>query len=145
MAQAHQGDLLALYETFVEMQSAERVLFRRLASAHDLHENALRALMLSTSQTGSLTPKDVARRLGLASGTITALLDALTTRDLLRRIPNPGDRRGSLLELTPSGQRLAAMVRAMYEAVFEHAVPAERTSALSADLVHLTAEFEARA
>jgi DNA-binding MarR family transcriptional regulator len=39
------------------------------------------------------------------SGTITARLDALERDGLVRRAPDPDDRRGVLVELTPDGHR----------------------------------------
>ena len=94
--------------------------------------------MLSTGQTTLLTPRDVTMGLGLASGTTTAILDALTGQELLRRVSNPADRRGSLLEPTATGRRLAETVRAAYETVLARAVPVPQRVSLTAHLRQLT-------
>jgi MarR family transcriptional regulator, organic hydroperoxide resistance regulator len=52
---------------------------------------------------------DLAAELGVSSGGASKLVDRLEGSGYCRRRPNPGDRRSSLLELTPAGaERLAA-------------------------------------
>lgn len=50
-----------------------------------------------------LTPTDLYEATMLSSGGMTARLDRLERRDLIRRLPNPQDRRGTLVELTQGG------------------------------------------
>ena len=50
--------------------------------------------------TGGLTPGHLAQRLDLTSGAVTALADRLERHGLLERVPNPCDRRSTLLRLT---------------------------------------------
>ncbi len=52
----------------------------------------------------SLTPTELARRRMMTSGGMTAALDRLERRGLVERLPNPADRRGSLVRLTSEGQ-----------------------------------------
>lgn len=54
------------------------------------------------SHAGQLTPRDLATKLRMTTPAITALLDRLEQRDMVRRRPNPADRRSLLLTLTPS-------------------------------------------
>jgi MarR family transcriptional regulator, organic hydroperoxide resistance regulator len=49
---------------------------------------------------------DLAADLGVSSGGASKLVDRLEARGYCRRSPNPGDRRSSLLELTPAGAAL---------------------------------------
>jgi DNA-binding MarR family transcriptional regulator len=42
-------------------------------------------------------------RLGLTSGSVTALVDRLAVRKLVRRTPHPTDRRSVLIEMTKTG------------------------------------------
>jgi DNA-binding MarR family transcriptional regulator len=42
-------------------------------------------------------------RLGLTSGSMTALVDRLAARKMVRRTPHPTDRRGVLIEMTKAG------------------------------------------
>jgi MarR family transcriptional regulator, organic hydroperoxide resistance regulator len=51
---------------------------------------------------------DLATDLGVSSGGASKLVDRLEARGYCRRRPNPGDRRSSLLELTPAGTALLA-------------------------------------
>ncbi len=52
---------------------------------------------------GPLPPSALAERLGIASASVTAMLDRLTLAGLLVRRPHPTDRRSLLVELTPHG------------------------------------------
>jgi DNA-binding MarR family transcriptional regulator len=48
---------------------------------------------------GPLTPKELARHSGLAPASVTALVDRLERKGVVRRTPHPGDRRKVLVEL----------------------------------------------
>jgi DNA-binding MarR family transcriptional regulator len=56
---------------------------------------------------GGATPVAISQRLGLTSGTITALIDRLEAADLVERRPNPTDRRSLLVVTTPAGSKMA--------------------------------------
>jgi DNA-binding MarR family transcriptional regulator len=49
---------------------------------------------------------DIASELGITTGGTSKLVDRIEAAGLCRRLPNPEDRRSSLLELTPEGRRL---------------------------------------
>lgn len=49
---------------------------------------------------------DIAGELGITTGGTSKLVDRIEASGYCRRLPNPDDRRSSLLELTPKGQRL---------------------------------------
>jgi MarR family transcriptional regulator, organic hydroperoxide resistance regulator len=51
---------------------------------------------------------DIARELGVTTGGTSKLVDRIEANGYCRRLPNPGDRRSSLLELTPEGRRILA-------------------------------------
>lgn len=51
---------------------------------------------------------DIASELGITTGGTSKLVDRIEASGYCRRLPNPDDRRSSLLELTPEGQRLLA-------------------------------------
>jgi DNA-binding MarR family transcriptional regulator len=53
-----------------------------------------------------LSPSQLLKALLLSSAGITSRLDRLERRGLVRRIPDPDDRRGVLVELTETGERL---------------------------------------
>lgn len=52
---------------------------------------------------GAPTMKTLAGRLGVATGTLTAMIDRLEKLGLVERKPNPADRRSYILTLTPKG------------------------------------------
>jgi MarR family transcriptional regulator, organic hydroperoxide resistance regulator len=49
---------------------------------------------------------DIARELGITTGGTSKLVDRIEANGYCRRLPNPADRRSSLLELTREGSRL---------------------------------------
>jgi DNA-binding MarR family transcriptional regulator len=50
-----------------------------------------------------LSPTDLFNALMVSSGTMTHRLDCLEQADLVKRIPDPSDRRGMLIQLTKKG------------------------------------------
>jgi DNA-binding MarR family transcriptional regulator len=67
-----------------------------------------------------LTPGDLARSTMVTSGGMTKRLDRLEARGLVRREPDPDDRRGALISLTDEGRALVDRV------VEEHLANEER-------------------
>jgi len=51
---------------------------------------------------------DIATELNITTGGTSKLVDRIEASGYCRRLPNPDDRRSSLLELTPEGRRLFA-------------------------------------
>jgi MarR family transcriptional regulator, organic hydroperoxide resistance regulator len=51
---------------------------------------------------------DIATELGITTGGTSKLVDRIEASGYCRRLPNPADRRSSLLELTEAGRRLFA-------------------------------------
>lgn len=72
-----------------------------------------------------LSPGRLLRETLVTSGTMTNRVDRLTARGLVERLPDPNDRRGVLVRLTPDG-------RSRVDAAFEALLDAER--ALMPDL-----------
>jgi DNA-binding MarR family transcriptional regulator len=59
-----------------------------------------------------LTAGALRDRVGLSTGSVTALVDRLIEHDLVRRTPHPTDRRAIVIELTPTGHgRTFAMLQ----------------------------------
>jgi DNA-binding MarR family transcriptional regulator len=79
---------------------------------------------------------DLATRLDITGRTLTVMVDALEQEGLLARTVDPGDRRATLLELTPAGHRFVRQAAEVRDEIWEQAVttltPAERQQ-----LVHL--------
>lgn len=57
-----------------------------------------------------LRPTDILKMHSVTSGTATYRIDQLTKQDLAERIPDPSDRRGYLIRLTPRGLKIVDTV-----------------------------------
>jgi DNA-binding MarR family transcriptional regulator len=89
----------------------------------------------------------LAKRAELSSGAMTNRLDKLEKAGLVRRLPDPEDRRGVLVELTKKGHRawedgLAA--QAANEALIAAALTPDEKRELNSLLRRLMLEFERR-
>jgi DNA-binding MarR family transcriptional regulator len=56
---------------------------------------------LNLLEHGPMAPKEIAARLGMTTGSVTALLDRLQNAKLVLRKPAPDDRRALVIEMTP--------------------------------------------
>jgi DNA-binding MarR family transcriptional regulator len=72
------------------------------------HLRALRTL----SRHGTMRLSELSERLEIAPRTATEVVDALESRDLVRRRADPGDRRATLVEVTERGAGVLAEIRA---------------------------------
>jgi DNA-binding MarR family transcriptional regulator len=83
----------------------------------------------------------------LSSGAMTNRLDQLEQAGFVRRLPDPGDRRGVLVELTDEGRRAweqSVSAQAEKESVVAAALDAKEKRQLNALLRRLMREFERR-
>lgn len=71
-----------------------------------------------------LTPTELARHRMMTSGGMTAALDRLERKGLLARVPNPADRRGSLVRLTDRGREVIDEAMAAHVATEDQLVGA---------------------
>jgi MarR family transcriptional regulator, organic hydroperoxide resistance regulator len=58
---------------------------------------------------------DIASELGITTGGTSKLVDRIEASGYCRRLPNPADRRSSLLELTPAGHELLARAMTAFD------------------------------
>jgi DNA-binding MarR family transcriptional regulator len=90
---------------------------------------------------------ELAKVADVSSGAMTNRLDRLEEGNLVRRVPDPDDRRGVLVEATPNGRRAyqaAAGAGAAYEAFIASALSKREKEQLNALLRRLMIEFERR-
>ena len=90
---------------------------------------------------------DLARIADLSSGAMTNRLDRLEEARLVRRRPDPDDRRGVLVELTDKGRRLwekAIGTQAEKEALLASALSKRELEQLNGLLRRVLVEFEER-
>jgi DNA-binding MarR family transcriptional regulator len=106
--------------------SRERTLFTQLARA-GLHLEALQVeclepvgltfteySVLRVLGSGPMSPSRLADAVVRTTGGMTKLLDRLSRRNLVERVPDPADGRGVLVRLTPDGHELSAKASASY-------------------------------
>ena len=89
----------------------------------------------------------LAKRAELSSGAMTNRLDRLEKAGLVRRVPDPEDRRGVLVELTDAGHRAwedGLRAQAANESVIAAALTEAEKRQLNALLRGLMREFERR-
>jgi DNA-binding MarR family transcriptional regulator len=77
----------------------------RLKSEFDLPLSHFEPMSM-IDRLGSCRVYDIASELGITTGGASKLIDRIEANGLCRRLPNPNDRRSSLLELTPAGTKL---------------------------------------
>jgi DNA-binding MarR family transcriptional regulator len=88
-------------------------VFKRLhLDLHDLHDRLLAPFGISAGELAVLmlidarepeSQQQIARRLGVDRTSMVSLLDALESKDLVARRPDPQDRRRNVVELTKAG------------------------------------------
>src|SRR5215813_752766 len=84
---------------------------------------------------------ELGRAVGTRPTTITSVLDRLERRGHITRGPRLGDRRGVLIELTPSGRQAAVTIRQAITGIEQRALgplPAETIAALRTALQAFT-------
>lgn len=86
---------------------------------------------------------DIASKLGISTGGTSKLVDRIEANGYCRRLPNPADRRSSLLELTPEGKRLLAGAGVAFDEELQRwlgaAVPERTLRQFAATLARLRA------
>ena len=79
-------------------------LDRCIADSFGVRQPVMTALAVLDGADEALTPSEIAERVLVASATMTATLDALERRGWVHRVPNPQDRRSTLVEITAEGR-----------------------------------------
>lgn len=72
---------------------------------------------------GAMTPRDLARRMLISSGTVTTMVDRLESAGLVERTANPADRRSLLVELTDKGRESLFYTRERFINALDDSMP----------------------
>lgn len=139
-------DLLAALRTY---QAAHGDMRRRTSAGMDMNMtdlDALRHVIAHERHEEPLTPLGLARLLRISGASSSKLLDRLTASGHLQRVPNPDDRRSSVVVATDHGhtqvrERLDGLHARMREAAEQ--VPEEVRGEVAAFLRRIAAVLDA--
>lgn len=120
----------------LEVIRASEEMRTEAARQQQLHPTDFSCIAYLAAQLAPISPKQIIARLGLTSGSGTALLDRLEHANYIRRLPNPEDRRGLLVELN---REAAAKPIAGYEQT--EATYREVTDEFSDEELNVVARF----
>src|SRR3954451_23103889 len=124
----------------------QRALDETLAEFNlDYAEHKLLGLLSREDEVYRSSPGRLARLMELSSGAMTNRLDRMEEAGLLRRLPDPDDRRGILVELTLDGKQVyeeAVGVQGRKESLIASALSAPEKKQLNGLLRRLMIEFE---
>ncbi|MFI0259655.1 MarR family winged helix-turn-helix transcriptional regulator [Streptomyces sp. NPDC017056] len=110
MAEETQSIEAALGRAVQAYQGAVDDFDREMARLLGVNETDLRCLELLLSADRA-TPGELGSRLGLTTGSVTAMIDRLEKRGHLTRTPHPTDRRSTLVQVTPAfRERASALI-----------------------------------
>jgi MarR family transcriptional regulator, organic hydroperoxide resistance regulator len=101
------------WSALLALQRATHLTLRVLASGladMDLTGSEINALANLADGAGR-SASELGRAAGARPTTVTSVLDRLEQRGYVTRRPQPGDRRGVLIELTTSGRQAATRIR----------------------------------
>ncbi len=104
----------SLGEAFGAVARRLRVASMAALAQHDVTPSQVRAIRVLAAQgpdSGGVRSKELAERLKIAPRSATEVVDALEEKGLVRRSPDPGDRRAVLVALTDHGRELSDEIR----------------------------------
>ena len=124
------GSAQDLGEQFGMVARRLRAASMAALAAWDVNPSQMRALRVLTTQ-GTMRSSELAQHLRIAPRSATEVVDALEEKALVERLPDPADRRATLVALTAQGQRLSEDVRRARgvesERLFERLSATDRT------------------
>ncbi|GAB3161985.1 MarR family winged helix-turn-helix transcriptional regulator [Microbispora hainanensis] len=100
------GDLPA-FEASAAVRTASHAVERLRSHGSEgrgLSAGALDLLIRLAAREQGISIGELARAAGVSSRNVTGLVDTLERDGLVRRVPDPGDRRSVLAEITPAGR-----------------------------------------
>lgn len=104
----HSCDPYQLIEALMRSGKAMELQLDAALAAVGLSATKWNALRQLVDAGGQLPLGQLAERLSCVKSNATQLVDRLETEQLVRRVPDPEDRRSTLAELTPAGRQAYA-------------------------------------
>jgi DNA-binding MarR family transcriptional regulator len=141
-------DVEGIVDRIGSINKRVRMALKETLAEYDLtpeHWGVLTTLYLDDDYCS--TPGDLAADLELSSGAMTSRIDRLEELGLVRRLPDPSDRRGVRVELTEQGRgawQRAISVQGRKEAFFASALTKKEQQQLNGLLRKLMLAFDAR-
>lgn len=115
--QTPEGSVRATEAVMNTMRTADMLFDRIGRLLRPLNVSAAGGLVLGLLRDrGPMSPSELGERLIVTRATVTGLLDSLERRGLVQRRPNPADRRGLIVEITPEGLTVLQRVRTVIHA-----------------------------
>ncbi len=90
---------------------------------------------------GRMLPRDLAQKMLLGTGSLTAMLDRLQRAGFIERVPNPDDRRSTFIEMTASGEQAMSEARIRLRSAIDTVVPTDLQPAFANSLVEISEVF----
>ena len=123
--------------------------FEETLAGHGLNQGEYRLLLRLATRAADnrMSAGELSRALMLSSGAMTNRLDRLETAGLVRRVPDPRDRRGVMIELTDEGRSqvdAAVIEQAAKEIDVLSALSEREMASLNALLRKVLSSLEAR-
>jgi DNA-binding MarR family transcriptional regulator len=106
MNSQHKHLIAQIHNEMEHLYKAVDMYDQAVSEALGLNRSDLRGL--KALQYGPLTPKQLAEKISLTSGTVTPLLDRLEALGLIHRSASATDRRSLVIELTADGENRVA-------------------------------------
>lgn len=107
----------AVLEAGRRVSQAAVIYHSKVAERFGLGATDMKALDLIQSD-GPISPSDLATRLGFARPSVTAIIDRLEAKNLVRRVAHPEDGRRLLIEFDPAAiDRLAPVYGPFFESL----------------------------
>ena len=110
--QTPDANILATESVMNTIKTAE-ILFDRIGRLlRPLHVSSAGGLVLGILRDhGAMSPSELGERLIVTRATVTGLVDSLQAQGYVDRSPNPADRRGQVVRITPRGLTVIQQVR----------------------------------
>jgi len=119
----------SLADAFLSVSRQLRETSQETLAPWDINPSQFRALRVLNHH-GAIRLSDLSGRLHIAPRSATEVVDALESRGLVERRPDPSDRRATLVELTAHGTDVLGAIRTARgteaERVFDRLTPADR-------------------
>jgi DNA-binding MarR family transcriptional regulator len=142
-------DVEGIVDRLSVIQKHASRIFEKTLSGCGLNHGEYRLLLRLATRTGTnkMSAGRLSQLLMLSSGAMTNRLDRMEAAGLIRRVPDPKDRRGVLVEMTEKGERIldeAVLASAREDAAMVSELSAKEKAQLNELLRKILEPLESR-